>query len=346
MKRICMAAVCALAILAPTSSAQAATPLIEQWLVAHSLTSPDPLQHLSQRWPSVADWMVRLRLVEPGAVERWRAAPRWVMPERREWTIIHDVPVVGTERLDAMWHEVTDRDSLRSIRFDYDLSLSDFAALNPDIDLQNLDPGEEVLVWERADGAVPKGIGSPNRGRLRHGEPLPPAEKYVIQYPHRSFGTYYAVSEIKRVFDGFAQSYPNAIPVMVGDLSFRRGRRIRPHRSHQSGRDVVITYPRTTPPRDYKRFHYIRRDELDVEQTLWLVHEFVSSGMVEYIFIDRWIQRKLYREAKRQGAPESWLTAVFEYPGWGGDAIVRRARGHDDHMHIRFWCQKTDLWCR
>lgn len=272
--------------------------------------------------------------------------PQWVMPHRGKWIALESYPIVGTAREEALYHTLESYRDLYWVRDRYKLRTQRLLELNPELDPSTLSIGDEVLVWKREPGHISQGIGEPNRGRLRFGELLPLAQKYVVLHRHRSFGTYYAVSEIKRVFDTFAQAFPLADPVMIGDLSYRTGRRIRPHLSHQTGRDVDITYPRLTPPPNYDRFHHISRRNLDARQTLWLVREFINSGMVEYIFMDRWVQRQVYAEAQRQGAPQEWLDEVFEYPGWGGKALVRRARGHDDHMHIRFFCQESDLRCQ
>ena len=268
----------------------------------------------------------------------------WVMPHFKLWPLdAQGHPIVETERVDELWHTLSPRHTLHWFRQRFHTTPEELQALNPDLDIRTLAPGDTVLAWRRAQDSVPQGIGHPNRGRLEHGEPLPLAEKYIVLYRHRSFGTYYTVSELKRLFDLYALTFPDALPVMIGDLSFRRGRDIPPHRSHHCGRDVDITYPRLTPPRDTRRFHRIRRHELDAPRTLWLIKQMLATGHIESIFMDRWIQEKLYHEATAQGAPQAWLDAVFQYPKWGGLKFLRRSHGHDDHMHIRFFEQPTDL---
>lgn len=339
--RVSLAAfICALALQAQTRTAHATIATYNAPHVGRAVLSPELLSPL-----------LRVGELFEIAPERTSEAPiegaptQWVMPERRLWTMVDGHPVVGTPRLDELWHTVEARHTLRWLETRYRVKQKQLAAWNPNIDLRSLEPGDVLLVWRRDEEKVSQGLGSPSRGRLRDGEPLPEASKYHILFQHRAFGTYYAVSEIKRVFDGYALAYPDAEKVMVGDLSWRTGRRIKPHVSHQTGRDVDITYPRTNLPPDYNRFHRIRRKELDAARTLWLVREFINSGTVEYIFMDRWVQRLVYKEAERQGAPQEWLDAVFEYPKYGGKALVRRAKGHDDHMHLRFYCQPTDRWC-
>lgn len=274
---------------------------------------------------------------------------RWTLPELDEsrWPIADEVPVVETRRKDEYWHEVRAGHTLKRIRQMYRISTDALAALNPQVDLHNLEPGTRLLIWQRDAQRFARSVGAANRGRILDAEPLPPGESYIVLYPHRAWGTYYTISEIVRVLDAYGERYPEADPLIVGDISFRTGRSIHPHRSHQAGRDVDITYPRLRPPPNYNRFHHVRRDNLDVEKTLWLLKQFIDGGQVEYMFVDRYHQRQLRREAERQGAPQEWLDAVFQYPAHsGGTAIIRHARGHAKHFHVRFKCQPTDRRCQ
>ena len=270
----------------------------------------------------------------------------WVLPHRRIWpTNDAGIPIVTTTRIDEIAHIVTPRRDLDWVYDRYKTNYTTLQELNPNLDLMSLEIDDELIVWRRSEDAVAYGRGTPNRGRLLEGEPLAPSPKYVILHRHRAYGTYYITSHLKDMFDAYALRFPKANPVIIGDLSYRTGRRIQPHLSHQSGRDVDITYPRHDTPRDYLKFHYIKRANLDARRTLWLVQHMAASGYVEKIFMDYWVQRKVYQEAQRQGAPQEWLDAVFQYPRWGGDALIERAKGHDDHMHVRYYCQQPDTHC-
>lgn len=274
-------------------------------------------------------------------------ASPWVIPHRSPWpTNDAGIPLVTTEPTQALWHTITRRRDLRWVKQRYRTNLTTLQKLNPDIDLLSLSEGDEIKTWQRDNDTISYGRGTPNRGRLVDGEPLPTADKYVIMHQHRAFGTYYITSHLKELFDTYALAFPEAQPVVIGDLSHRTGRRIKPHLSHQSGRDVDITYPRHDEPKSFTKFHYIRRSNLDATRTLWLVKQMAQSGYVEKIFMDYWVQRKLYHEAQERGAPQEWLDAVFQYPKWGGQAFIERAKGHDDHMHIRYYCQHTDMHCK
>jgi murein endopeptidase len=270
----------------------------------------------------------------------------WTVPAYAPWPLDEEgMPLVQTPRLDALYITLTRRFTPRWVRKRFKLSLERLMALNPAHDVGALAEGARLLVWERAPGLISRSVGSPNRGRLIDGEPLPPGDKYAIIYPHRTFGTYYTISEIVRVMSAYAVEFPEADPIMIGDVSLRGGGRMAPHLSHTSGRDVDMTYPRLTPAPTLTRFHPIARRELDVPRTLWILRAFIASGRVERVFIDRPIQRMLYEEAVRQGAPPEWLDAVFQYPGRGERALIIASPGHDDHFHIRFRCQPTDIRC-
>jgi len=293
-------------------------------LPSSSLFTPDLVQHIQQL----------------ATKDRWR------LPEKEtSWRFVAEDPYVITRKLDEMWHTVGPRDSRHTLLAKYRGRLSRLQELNPEVDFNNLEEGMNILVWQR-DENVSQSWGHANRGRLINGEPLPEGESYRLQYPHRAFGTYYSVSEIVRVLDAYGERFPDSHPLLVGDMSFRDGRKIAPHKSHQSGRDVDITLPRVTAPPDYRRFHNLRRRELDVEKTFWLLKQFVDGGQVEYLFIDRRWQRVLRQHAASQGAPEEWLDAVFEFGSKRpGLAMVRHERGHHRHVHVRFKCQPTDRRC-
>lgn len=270
----------------------------------------------------------------------------WPMPRQRSWPLnVADLPIVETRRRDALYHTVRSYDTLHQLRRDYRRTTAELRQLNPEVDLTELEEGDEIRVWERDETEVPESRGDPQAGRLIGGEPIPDSDDYIVLFPHRAFGTYYTVSETVRVLDEYYRQFPEADPLIVGDISYRTGRRISPHSSHQSGRDVDITLPRHEPPPNYDRFHHVRRDNLDADKALWLLTDFIEGGYVEHIFLDWHHQRTLYRLAEDQGAPEEWLDEVFQYPSRKRQGIIRHEPGHATHFHVRFACQETDRHC-
>jgi murein endopeptidase len=322
------------------------TPLVMESQAQHgALLSPSALRSAAVLFsPLPNSTLLTPELVRH--VERLASKERWRTPQAEPtWKVELGSPVVQTRRLDEMWHTVAYPSKYKLLGQGLG-PMTQLQVLNPEVDFDHLEEGQQILVWKRSD-SVPRSWGEANRGRLYNGEPLPPGESYTLLYPHRTFGTYYTISEIVRVLDSYKERYPDAKPLVVGDVSVKHGRRIKPHKSHQSGRDVDITYPRLREPANYQRFHHIARRDFDVEKAFWLIKQFVDSGNVEYIFVDRRWQRELREYAQAQGATDEWLDAVFEYrSARSGLAIVRHERGHARHFHVRFKCQETDTRCR
>lgn len=270
----------------------------------------------------------------------------WRIPEDASWPLRPDgVPVVETERVDRLTHTVRPGETLDDLQDQYRCSRSELHRWNSNSSIRSLDPGQELVVWKRPPGQFPVSYGGSDFGRLYHGEPMPGDEDYELLFPHRTFGTHYTISETKRVLEAYYDEFPESHKLMVGDVSFRGGGSMHPHASHQTGRDVDLSYPRTHEPETYRSFNYVRSDELATEKTLFLIRQLLKGGHIEYIFIDHRFQRKLYRLAERKGAPQNWLDRVFSYPEWGPTGIVRHEPGHRNHMHIRFHCQRTDRNC-
>lgn len=288
-------------------------------------------------------------VVRPLNHEGWDEAVAnyaWSMPELRSWPMgVDDRPIVDTRRKDQLVHTVRSWETVSRLRALYRRNTARLKELNPDLDLQDLDEGDEVVVWRRDDDAISESRGQPQAGRLLHGEPFPDSDAYVVQYPHRTFGTYYTVSETVRVLDAYYERFPGADPLVIGDASRRVGRPMSPHRSHQSGRDVDISLPRHDEPPDYKRIYRVWPKHLHADHTLWVLTSFIDGGHVQYIFLDWNHQRILWELAREQGAPEEWLEAVFEYPERGSVGIIRHEPGHVGHFHVRFHCQPTDERC-
>lgn len=223
-------------------------------------------------------------------------------------------------------------------------------SLNPQFNPHTqLPSGTELRVYQRDPSDVAKSLGFPNRGRLAHGVPLPEEDAWYVRDSRRRrlYGTQLTISSLVQAFQAFSQQFPDAPPIRVGDLSYRKGGRISPHQSHQSGRDVDIGYfhknasesPQTWIPTTLRNF--------DSEKTWSLIHELIKTGNVQTIYMDRRLQIKTYQVA-RAYLPEAELQRLFQYPkrSASSKAIIRHWRGHDHHMHVRFRCTPSNTACR
>lgn len=177
-------------------------------------------------------------------------------------------------------------------------------------------------------------IGSPNRGWLAYAEPLPAGEHFTVRETAR-FGTREAIDAIQAAAAAVHAQFPDTPRLHVGDISSKKGGRLKRHLSHQSGRDADIGYylREGHDPDNLKR---ATRRTLDVPRTWVFMASLLEGGKVEYIFSDRHLIPKLEAYARDVAkVPAEQLEEIFGGPSGAG--IVRHLRGHADHIHVRFF---------
>jgi penicillin-insensitive murein endopeptidase len=173
-------------------------------------------------------------------------------------------------------------------------------------------------------------IGRTNAGALINGVQMPEGEAWVSVSPGQAWGTEETIAALQHCIEKIAKEFPKTPPLYIGHISARRGGYLSPHKSHQAGRDVDISYYLTTSSRWYARAH---RENLDLARTWAFVRTLITDTDVDMIFIDRSIQRLLKDYAIELGEDRAWVQGLFE----GGAApIIRHARGHATHLHVRF----------
>jgi murein endopeptidase len=153
-----------------------------------------------------------------------------------------------------------------------------------------------------------------------------------VKSPWRAFGTKLTVSTLRDVMAQYHERFPDADPIWIHDLSKRRGGELEPHLSHKTGRDVDIRLVHKRPTK-----HYCKATPrtLNLEHTWFLIERLYASGAVEFMFLDRRLQRALHRYARRNGYTRQELRKILQFPGrWG--SFVRHWKGHADHIHVRF----------
>jgi murein endopeptidase len=164
----------------------------------------------------------------------------------------------------------------------------------------------------------------------------------------KTWGTAATVAHLDFVLRQWARSFPSAPPVLVGNLSARKGGHLPPHSSHQSGRDVDVSYIAKWDGKSEVSWQKMNAQNLDAALTWELLRLFVSTGAVELIFIDYDLQRLLYDHAKarRLFSPEQ-LALWLQYPDGPTTRgrIIQHVPGHADHIHVRFACRSTEPRC-
>lgn len=182
-------------------------------------------------------------------------------------------------------------------------------------------------------------IGLPNGGALRDGVLFPRDNPFYLanradnQYatPETIDALLYAAAKVNRKF-GRSQK------LVLGDLSSRNGGKLRHHMSHQAGRDADVGfYFKTGSPGFLSDFN---PQNFDVRRNWAYIEALLEINAVEFIFVDTSVQKMLYEYAEnRLHLPPSYLEKVFQYPRTGSNryGIIRHARGHKNHYHIRFY---------
>ncbi|HVU00117.1 MAG TPA: penicillin-insensitive murein endopeptidase [Polyangiaceae bacterium] len=197
---------------------------------------------------------------------------------------------------------------------------------------------QEIAVYALRDPSAlgPLSIGSPARGALRNGVQMPEGPLWHVVEPARSYGAPEAIASIGRAIETVARELPGGPVLYVGQLSAEHGGYLRPHRSHQSGRDVDLGYYYQGGTGWYARAN---AKNLDRPRTWALVRALASDPNVEAIFIDRSVQLLLREYALSQGVDRTELDEkIFEGTKRGRPTLVRHEWGHLTHLHVRFRC--------
>ena len=177
-------------------------------------------------------------------------------------------------------------------------------------------------------------VGRPNRGALVAGLRMPDGPLWDVVDPKRAYGTEETVASLVKAIAHVNEEWPGTPKLYVGQISAERGGYLRPHRSHQSGRDVDLGYYYSSGPAWYVR---ATRDNLDLQRTWSLVKALSEDANVEAIFMDRSVQQILKEYAAKTGEDAATLAKVF-----GGlhaeEPLLHHEWGHLTHMHVRLSC--------
>jgi len=207
----------------------------------------------------------------------------------------------------------------------------------------------EATEWESfMEGSDSESVGKPNHGRLSGGRLLEVDGRGFIRKNDKApYATDETIAIIRWACQRVVSMYPGTVPLVIGDLSARRGGRLKPHASHQSGRDADIGYF-FKDNEVVKRFKDATPNNLDVEKTWTFLELLLSTHRVEFLFIDRRLQPLLYEEARARGWTEEELGQLFEAPVGERHkhGIIRHLKGHKHHLHVRFRCDKSDPRCK
>lgn len=257
---------------------------------------------------------------------------------------------IGSERgrmVRRVTYEVQPGDFLGRIASRHGVSIDDIVRWNRGLNPERLQIGQRLILMLEGPEQPSESVGDAFDGRLVNGELLPPHRGYRIRDNRRAWGTNFTITAIIDAFEHVMTRHPNAPALMVHDLSYENGGPIARHRSHQSGRDVDIGYYHTGC-RAVCEYRVVRPTELNVELQWELMHYWIRNDLVDYMFVDYSLQRRLYEWLQSRGATASQLSTWFQYPHGRSAArgIIRHEPGHANHIHVRFACARGDDRCR
>lgn len=185
----------------------------------------------------------------------------------------------------------------------------------------------------------PKSLGSmslglPNGGRLINAVQLPEDPRWVRVDPAHAFGTRETVDYLVRSMGRLFEVFPDTPPIFVGHVSAESGGYLKPHKSHQSGRDVDLGFVYRDGGKWYQRG---TQANLDLPRTWALVRALITETDPQFILIDHSIQAWLYDYALSIGEDPEWLKDLFKGTPGVRPAMIRHAKGHATHLHVRFY---------
>jgi murein endopeptidase len=176
-------------------------------------------------------------------------------------------------------------------------------------------------------------LGAPSAGILLNGVQASESVYLKLVSPAGAYGTQETVEFLDRALARVHREYPGSPPLSLGHISAQRGGHLKPHVSHQSGRDVDISFFYRDGAQWYRRG---TADNLDLERNWAFVRALVIETDVEMILVDHSIQALLREHARSRGEDPAWLEGLFR-GGAGLRPILRHAPGHATHFHIRFF---------
>ncbi len=180
-------------------------------------------------------------------------------------------------------------------------------------------------------------VGLAEAGRLINGVQMRPSDHVEVVVPENAWGTSETIDYLNTVADEVATAVPGAPPLRVNHIGKREGGYLRPHFSHQSGRDVDLGFY-YVPGTDLRTLNGKSRiATMDLEANWALVKALAEKADVQVVLLDRKVQAALYEYGRAQGEDEAVLDKLFLRP----DSLFKHARRHKDHFHVRFFSPRA-----
>jgi len=186
-------------------------------------------------------------------------------------------------------------------------------------------------MWKKQPKALGSiSVGFVHSGRMVNSVQFPAGEEWIVVSPERTWATQETIDALIRAIREVRAEHPKAPRLRVNQISASDGGYMRPHKSHQSGRDVDLGfyYPTEEPIRVRERERHI-----DLALNWALIKALVVHTDVQMILVDKRVQKVLREYALTHGEDAKWVDSLF----LGNSPLIKHARGHRDHFHVRFF---------
>ncbi len=271
------------------------------------------------------------------------------------------------------FYAVQKNDTMGAIACSHAVAVDELLSWNPGLDRHRIQTGQRLVIFDNPSArqkplvsppvvesrkvisAVPSKmepskpvVPKPERPSLRFGVRLGKHPGYAIRTLRRSYGTQTTIDALTGAFDAMVKRHPKGSRLWVLDLSLPRGGPMKGHRSHESGRDVDVTYYQHRCGQRACQQRPLQARHLDAKRQWRLMSHWLRRGDAQFMFMDYDLQVPLYAAARKAGATKKQLEQWFQYPRKKKvrKGIIRHAPNHRDHLHVRFRCPKRDRSCR
>jgi Penicillin-insensitive murein endopeptidase/LysM domain len=202
------------------------------------------------------------------------------------------------------------------------------------------DPELEKRFLDDASTLGSMSVGYPEAGRVINGVQLGEGEAWVVKDPAAAWGTQESIDAVKLIANTVRASRPGLGPLRINDIGKQHGGFMRPHRSHQNGRDVdmglfFLDGDGPWAPRGKQKARVI-----DLGANWAVLRTVATLTDTQVVLVDRKIQKMLYDYALATGENKAFVDSIFK----GGPKqrpLVQHARKHRDHFHVRFFAPRS-----
>lgn len=177
-------------------------------------------------------------------------------------------------------------------------------------------------------------LGGIHSGALLYGMQMPTGAQWELVNASTAWGARETIDALTRCIGLVNAQFPDTPKIFIGDISPKKGGHFPPHVSHQSGRDVDISYYLT---KDHRWYQTANASNLDLARSWAFVRALVTETDLELLLMDIRVQKILKSYALSIGEDSAWLDSVFQYGGKNPRPLVFHVPGHASHLHIRFY---------